>query len=141
MSPDRVKMALLRALLTEESGVIIVVITMIIIIINIIIIIIIIIIMTAFKGAVRDFVQSPPLRRELSPTRTLKWPRRNPVQIMCNTSSVYQMQLAVYHLVRRDSSAVKFNRVEMAFISVLFYWLKPLTDEGGEEARAPGQKH
>ena len=30
------------------------------------------------------------------------------------------------HLVRRDSSATKFDRVEIAFIWVLFCWLKPL---------------
>ena len=32
------------------------------------------------------------LRRELSPTRTPKWPRRNRMQIMCNTSSAYHVQ-------------------------------------------------
>ena len=31
-------------------------------------------------------------RRELSPTRTLKWPRRSCVQITCNTSSAYHVQ-------------------------------------------------
>ena len=35
------------------------------------------------------------------------------------------------HQVRRDSSAI-------AFISTLFYWLKPLTDEGGEEIEGSG---
>ena len=34
-------------------------------------------------------------RRELSPTRTLKWPRRNRVQITCNTSSAYHVQHVV----------------------------------------------
>ena len=33
------------------------------------------------------------------------------------------------HLVRRDSSAIKFDRVEIAFTIGLLYWLKPLTDE------------
>ena len=59
------------------------------------------------------------LRRELSPKRTLKWPVCNRVQIMCNTSSVYHMQHAVCHLVRRDSSAIKMDRVEIAFILAL----------------------
>ena len=27
----------------------------------------------------------------------------------------------------------------MAFISDLFYWLKPLSDEGGKETRVPGE--
>ena len=39
------------------------------------------------------------------------------------------MQRVVCHLVRRDSSAIKFDRVEIAFILALLYWLKPLTDE------------
>ena len=74
-----------------------------------------------------------------SPTRTLKWPGRNPVQITFNTSSAYHVQPAVCHLVRRDSSAFKFDRVELSFIFALFYWLKPLTDEGGEETGVPGE--
>ena len=35
------------------------------------------------------------LRREPSPTRTLKWPGRNRVQIACNTSSGYHVQHVV----------------------------------------------
>ena len=86
------------------------------------------------------FLQSPhSLRRELSPTRTHKWPGYNHVQITCNTSSAYHMQPAVCHLVWRDSSAIKFDRVEIAFILALFYWLEPLTNEGGEETGVPGE--
>ena len=48
--------------------------------------------MVAFKGAIRDLFTISSLRRELSPTRTLKWPRRNHVQITCNTSSAYHVQ-------------------------------------------------
>ena len=55
------------------------------------------------------------LRRELSPTRTLKFPRHNRVQITCNTLSAYHAQRVVCQLVRRDSSAIKFNRVEIVF--------------------------
>ena len=43
-------------------------------------------------------------RRELSPTRTLKWPERNHVQITCNTLSKWNYHVTC-HLVRRDSSA------------------------------------
>ena len=53
------------------------------------------IIIIAFKGAIRDFLQSPH-SRELSPTRTLKWPGRNRVQITCNTSSAYHVQVSCY---------------------------------------------
>ena len=77
------------------------------------------------------------LRRELSPTRSLKWSgaivcksrATHPVSITCNKC----------HLVRRDSSAVEFDRVEIAFILALFYWLKRLTDVGGEETGVPGE--
>ena len=61
---------------------------------------------------------------ELYPTWTLKWPGHNRVQVTCNTPSCMQC-----HWVWRDSSAIKFDRVEIAFILVLFYCLKPLTDE------------
>ena len=42
-------------------------------------------------------------------------------------------------MIWRDGSAIKFDRVEIAFTFALFYWLKPLTDEGGEETRVPGE--
>ena len=48
-------------------------------------------------------------------------------------------QHAVCHLVRRDSCAIKFDRVEIVFISAVFDGLKPLTDEGGEETGVPGE--
>ena len=60
-------------------------------------------------------------RRKLSPTRTLKSPRRNRVQIMCNISCATCR--VTCHLVRRDSSTIKFDRVENAFIWALFCWL------------------
>ena len=40
------------------------------------------------------------LRRELSPTRMLKWPGRNRVRIACNTSNSYRVQHVVYHVAR-----------------------------------------
>ena len=80
------------------------------------------------------------LRHELSPTRTLKWPERNRVRVTCYTLSAYHVQPAVCHLVRRDSSAIKFDRVEIAIILALFYWLKPLTDEGNcDRVRQPSE--
>ena len=47
------------------------------------------------------------------------------------------MQPEVCHLVRRDSSANKFDKVEIAIILALFYRLKPLTKEGGEKPEYP----
>ena len=35
-------------------------------------------------------------RREPSPTHTFKWPGRNRVQITCNTSSAYHVQVSCY---------------------------------------------
>ena len=49
-----------------------------------IIIIMIVIMIIAFKGAIPDFFTISSLRLELSPTRTLKSPGRNRVQITCN---------------------------------------------------------
>ena len=46
----------------------------------------------------------------------LKWPGHNCVQIMCNTLGAYQVQHAVYHIVKKDNSAIMFDRVEITFI-------------------------
>ena len=89
-----------------------------------------IILIIALKGTIEIFFTITLLRCELFPTRTLKWPRCNPVQIMCNTLSTYHMQ-HVCHLARRDSSAIKFDRVEITSMLALSSWLKPLTNEGG----------
>ena len=35
-------------------------------------------------------------RRELSPTRTLKWPERSCVQITCNTLNAYHVQVSCH---------------------------------------------
>ena len=52
------------------------------------------------------------------------------VQTTCNTRSTYHMQHVTCHVVGRDSSAIKFGRVEISFILASFYWLKPLAGEG-----------
>ena len=66
------------------------------------------------------------------PTRRLQWPQRNRAQIMCNTSRAYHVQHVIRHGVRRDSSAF-----EIALNLTLFYLLKPLTDNGGQETGVP----
>ena len=43
------------------------------------------------------------------------------------------VQYAVCYVVRRDSSAVQFDRAEIAFVLAVFRWLEPFTDEGEEE--------
>ena len=42
------------------------------------------------------FFTTSSQRRDLSPTRTLKWPGRNRVQITCNTSNAYHVQVSCY---------------------------------------------
>ena len=92
------------------------------------------------KAQFEIFFTISSLRCELSPTRTLKWPGRNRVNITSNnTSSAYHVQHVVCQLVRRDSSAIKFDRVEIAFIVAILYRLKPLTDQGGEKTGVPGE--
>ena len=64
-----------------------------------------------------------------SPASKIKWSGRNHVQITCNTKShatpnhvqhIERVSRATCrdtsHVVRRDSSAIKFDRVEIAFI-------------------------
>ena len=51
-----------------------------------------------------------------------------PGAIVCKSRATHQALITckchvMCHLVRRDSSAVKFDRVEIAFIWALFYWL------------------
>ena len=39
------------------------------------------------------------------------------------------MQPAACHVVQRDSSAIKFHIIEIAFILATFNWLKSLSDD------------
>ena len=72
------------------------------------------------------------LRRELSPTRTLKWPRRNRVQMTCNASSAYLVQHVVLRATWYEWTAQLLSltelkshlfELEIAFIWALFCWL------------------
>ena len=59
----------------------------------------------------------------MSPTCMLMWPGRNRVRITCNASGAYHVKHVIYHMVQMDSSAIEFDRVEVAFILALFYRL------------------
>ena len=59
-------------------------------------------IIIALNGTISDILQSP--------TRTLKWPGCNRVQIMCNPSGAQHLQHVVCHVIRRDSSGIKFDK-------------------------------
>ena len=54
------------------------------------------------------------------------------MQITCNTLGTYHV-CSLCHMVHRDGSASKFYSVEITFILASFYWLKLVSDEGGEE--------
>ena len=68
----------------------------------------IIIIIITFKGAIRDFLQSPH-----SAVKCLQHARSiGSGAIVCKSRAT----CVTCHLVQRDSSAIKFVRVEIAFI-------------------------
>ena len=90
---------------------------------------------TTLTGAIRDFLKSP----HCAVICLCTFKCRNCVQITCNTSGAFHAQHTVCHVVRIDSSAIKFDRAEIAFILASFHWLKPLTDERGEETEVPGE--
>ena len=52
-------------------------------------------------------------RRELSPTRTLKWPGRKRVQITCNTSSAYHVQHVVLRATWYEGAAQLLSLTEL----------------------------
>ena len=76
----------------------------------------IMIIMISLKSQFESFTISL-----LSPTRTLNFPLRIRVQITCNTLCAHHVEYVVCYMLRRDSSAIGFDRVEIAFILALFY--------------------
>ena len=84
----------------------------------------IIIIIIAFKGAIQDFLQSPHSAANrlqhvcLSGLGAIVWKSRatHPALFTCKCH-------VTCHLVWRDSSAIQCDRVEIAFIWALFYWL------------------
>ena len=66
----------------------------------------------ALKGAIRDVDDLFTAPRTVS-NRYAQVAARNRVQITYNTSSACHVQCVVSHVVRRDSSAIKFHRVEI----------------------------
>ena len=76
-----------------------------------------VIIIIPFKGAIRDFLQSPHCASNcLQHTRS-----SGPGAIVCKSRATHRALITctchvTSHLVRKDSSAIKFDRVEIAFI-------------------------
>ena len=55
------------------------------------------------------------------------------MKITSYTSGAYYVQHFACLVAQRDTSGINFDKVEIAFILALNCWLKPLTDEAGEE--------
>ena len=87
------------------------------IIIVVVVVVVIIIIIIAFKGTIRDFLQYPH-----SAANCLKHVRSSgPGATVCKSLATHRALITctchvTCYLVRRDSSAIKFKRVEIAFI-------------------------
>ena len=81
-------------------------------------------IIIALKGAIPDFLQSPH-----SAANCLQHVRSSdPGATVCKSHATHWAFITckchvTCHLVRRDSSAIKFDRVKIAFIWASFYWL------------------
>ena len=83
-----------------------------------------------FKGAIRDFYKYSSLRHELSPILTLTRPRRNHVQITCNTSCAYHVQGATWY----EGTVQLLCLTKFTSHSFIFVLLaEPFTNEGREE--------
>ena len=104
-----------------------------------------IIIIIAFKGAIRDFLQSPH-----SAENCLQHVRSSgPGAIVCKSRATHRALITCKchvkrHLVRRDSSAIKFDRVEIAFIWAYFvgWTIKPMKEGRKPECpeKTPGDE-
>ena len=83
-----------------------------------------IIIIIALKSVVRDLLQSPH-----SAANCLQHVRvSGPGAVVCKSRATQRALITckchvTCHLVRRDSSAIKFDRDEIASNLVLFHWL------------------
>ena len=86
--------------------------------------------MIAFRGAIRIFFTISSLRREPSPTQTLKWPGRNRVQITCYTSSVYHVQHVVLRATWYKGTAQLLSLTELKLHLFELYFIGWTSDRG-----------
>ena len=83
-----------------------------------------IMIVIAFKGAIRDFYNLLTAPRTVSNTHALVARAQSCANHVKHIERVSHATCHVTcHLLRRDSSAVKFDRAQIAFILASFYWL------------------
>ena len=93
----------------------------------------------ALKGTNRDFLQSPHCAANCLQNARSSGPRA----IVCKSRPTHRelitfnMPCATWY--EGAAHLLSLNRVEIAFILVLLYRLKQLTDEGGEETGVPGE--
>ena len=73
------------------------------------------------------------LRSEPSPTRTLKWSPGQHIERLSRATC-----RVTCHVVRKDSSAIKFDRAENHIYFSFILSTEPSTSEGGEETGVPG---
>ena len=91
---------------------------------KLLLLLLLVIIIIALKGAIRDFLQSSH-----SAANCLQRVRSSgPGAIVWKSRATHRAVITckrhvTCHLIRRDSSAIKFDRVEIAFIWASFYWL------------------
>ena len=98
----------------------------------------IIMIIITFKGTIRDFFIISLLRCELSKhacssglcANVCKSHATHRALIMCSRH-------VVCYVVRSGSSAIRFDRVQLAFVLTEFLLAEPLTDKGEEETGIP----
>ena len=81
----------------------------------------------AFKGANRDFLQSP----HCAPNRLQHG--CNLVQITCNTSALITCNMC--YAARRDGSAIKFDRVQNRIYLSFILLSDPLTELSSKSSR------
>ena len=93
---------------------------------------VIMIIIIAFKGAIRNFLQSP----HSAANCLQRVGSSGPGAIVCKSRATHRALITckchvTCHLVRRDSSAINFDRVEIAFIWAFYFigWtMKPMKE-------------
>ena len=79
------------------------------------------------QGANQDFFTISSLWCKPSPTRTLKWPGRNRVQITCNTSSDHHVQHVVLHAMWYEGTAQLLSLTELkSHLFELYFLAEPL---------------
>ena len=79
--------------------------------------------MMSLKGAIRDLLQSPHCAENCFQHVRSSDMSATVCKSRVAHRALIKMQHVVCHAVRRDSSAIKFDRVQIAFILALFYWL------------------